>query len=216
MSVFTLQGHMVVFTLKQAAEWEVREIGSSYLPNRAAMHLLFGLNLSLTPRCPLRLRDAICFLFFLPKEGRQAPLPLRCNLWSEKKVHDTRAELQLCTVDASRLQVFFFFFFPGSHFLLSHIMSVFWGWYKGVNQLLVAFRALLYWVAWFWHLQWVGSHMWAVRSGGISGMSSKEKKKKNKAGKSIGTMTTSFKKKPLNISSRELHSRIINSILFTY
>lgn len=84
MSVFTLPGHMVVFTLKQAAEWEVSEIGSGYLPNRAVIHLLFGLNLSLTPRCPLRLRDAICFLFFLPKEGRQAPLPLRCNLWSEK------------------------------------------------------------------------------------------------------------------------------------
>lgn len=97
MSVFTLQGHMVVFTLKQAAEWEVREIGSGYLPNRATMHLLFGLNLSLTPRCPLRLRDAICFLFFLPKEGRQAPLPLRCNLWSEKnKSHISGAPAAHC------------------------------------------------------------------------------------------------------------------------
>lgn len=59
--------------------------------------LLFGLNLSLTPRCPLRLRDAICFLFFLPKEGRQAPLPLRCNLWSEKnKSHESRAPAVHC------------------------------------------------------------------------------------------------------------------------
>lgn len=43
MSVFTLQGHMVVFTLKQAAEWEVREIGSGYLPNRAVIHLFLAL-----------------------------------------------------------------------------------------------------------------------------------------------------------------------------
>lgn len=43
MSVFTLQGHMVVFTLKQAVEWEVREIGSGYLPNRAVIHLFLAL-----------------------------------------------------------------------------------------------------------------------------------------------------------------------------
>lgn len=77
MSVFTLQGHMVLFNPKQAAEWEVGEIGSGYLPNRAAIHLLFGPNLSLTLRCPLRPRHDICFLFFLPKESRLAPLPLR-------------------------------------------------------------------------------------------------------------------------------------------
>lgn len=66
---------------------------------------VFGLNLALTPRRPLRLRNAICFLFFLPKEGRRASLPQRCNLWSEKK-NDMKVKPQLRALDAQCLQLF--------------------------------------------------------------------------------------------------------------
>lgn len=38
-SLFTLLGHMVVFTLKQTVERDGSQIGSHYLPNRAAIHL---------------------------------------------------------------------------------------------------------------------------------------------------------------------------------
>lgn len=42
-SLFTLLGHMVVFTLKQTVERDGREIGSHYLPNRAVKHLFLPL-----------------------------------------------------------------------------------------------------------------------------------------------------------------------------
>lgn len=55
---------MVVFTLKQTAEREGREIGSHYLLNSAVIHLFSPLIWALTPPCPFRLSCCVecqCF-----------------------------------------------------------------------------------------------------------------------------------------------------------
>lgn len=92
MSVFTLQGHMVVFSPKQAAEWEVGEIESGYLPNMAAMHLLFGPNLSPTLRCPPFVSSSF------PSERKVVKLPVLSHVIFEVK--KSRAE-RVCAARAS-------------------------------------------------------------------------------------------------------------------
>lgn len=81
---------MVVFTLKQTAEREGREIGSDYLLNRTVIHLFLPVILA-WPHAVLSvfllcwMPFLLLLLFFFPSKVRwSVSPPQRWNLWSEK------------------------------------------------------------------------------------------------------------------------------------